>query len=103
MGAAAPRTWDQTLSTGRNRSGGVRIRRARVAGGGPFFWRNFSQYQSVNRRAERAKSPFEFGWWKIGSSRTLVYIDNREAGMIFTNALDLLEIVQLIGSDSEKT
>src|ERR1700736_5441502 len=100
MGGAGPSAWDQTLSTGRNRRSGVGVRRARVAGAGLSHGRDFSQHQSVNRRVERAKSPFEFGLWKIGPSRTGIY--NREAGMIFTDALDLLEIVQLIGSDSEK-
>src|SRR6202011_4130778 len=102
MGAADRSTRNQTLSTGRNRRGGTGVRRARVAGAVLSHRRNLSPCGSVNRRVERAKSLFEFGLWKIGPSRIGSYIDNREVGMIFTDALDLLEIIQLIGSDSEK-
>lgn len=68
-----------------------------MAGASLSYRRDFSQYQSVNRRAERAKSSFKFGSWKIG----ILNIENGKVGLISHNGANLLKIIQLISSDPE--
>src|SRR5438477_8243290 len=103
MGGAGARAWHQTVSAGRNRGGGAGARRARVAGAVLSHGRDFSQRKSIDRRVHFAKSSLELRNRKIDLSKTgIVNIDNCKAEMIFGKPANLLKIIQLIGSDSEK-
>ena len=85
-----------------------------MAGASLSHGRDFSQRQSINRRAERAESPFEFGLWKIGPSRTGVYIDLpsprlRRRGAIdkapirSDKIFDPLKVIELVSRDVQNT
>ena len=72
-----------------------------MAGTRLFDRGDFSQRQSVNRRAHFLKSPLELGWRKIGPSRTGIRVDHCEAKVICGNAADFLEVIELVGRDSQ--
>src|SRR5436853_5986725 len=97
MGATRSCSWDQAVSSGRNRRRGNRNRRGRVAGARLRQRRNFPQRQSVNVCALFAKSFFELCRWKMD----FIKIGNRKSRMVSSCPLDLLEIIGLVGGDSQ--
>src|SRR5436853_7473243 len=97
MGATRSCSWDQAVSSGRNRRRGNRNRRGRVAGARLRQRRNFPQRQSINVSALFAKSFFELCRWKMD----FIKIGNRKTGIVSSCPLDLLEIFGLVGGDSQ--
>src|ERR1041385_7744982 len=97
MGAKCPCAWDQIVSSGSNRRRGNRNRQKRVAGAWLRQRRNFPQREPINLCALCAKPFFKLCRRKID----VIKIDKSKSGMVLSCALDLLEIITLVGGDPE--